>query len=68
MANLSFSKSISDDEYAGLSHENKIEVATSMKMAANEFIVANLACYATTHGTLGDSTPLDVTRHPVNRQ
>ena len=45
MAKISFMEPISDEDFANLSEEGELEAATSLKMAANEFIVANSACY-----------------------
>ena len=44
MAKISFMDPVSDEDFAHLSEEGDLEAATSLKMAANEFIVANSAC------------------------
>eukprot|EP01048_Picozoa_sp_COSAG05_P003010 COSAG05_NODE_133_length_17087_cov_268.363374_11_plen_71_part_00 len=45
MASISFIEPISDEEFDKLDEEGELEIATSLKMGANEFIVANSACY-----------------------
>ena len=45
MAKISFMDPISDEDFAHLNEEGELEAATSLKMAANEIIVANSACY-----------------------
>ena len=45
VASISFIEPISDEDFDKLDEEGELEIATSLKMGANEFIVANSACY-----------------------